>query len=200
MEMDISFLDTKGIDTRTGIEFTGNKEKYISALKRYFNSYEDNCRKVSELYDKGDMDNYSITVHALKSNSKMVGAMALAGLFEKLEIASREGGITYVRENHNKMLDAYRDFVELIRPIGEADVEPPADEIGAERAKEIVKGLLEALDDFDDEKSKDLAGKLSGYPFRLTQKDLLTKAIKLIDDFMYDDAAGIIKEISETIE
>ena len=198
--MDISFLDAKGIDTRTGIEFTGDKEKYISALKRYFNGFEDNSGEISELYEKGDMDNYSITVHALKSNSKMVGAMALAVFFEKLEIASREGGITYVRENHNKMLSAYRDFTELIRPIGEADVEPPADEIGAERAKEIVKGLLEALDDFDDEKSKDLAGKLSGYPFRLTQKELLGKAIKLIDDFMYDDAAGIIKEISETIE
>lgn len=198
--MDISFLDAKGIDTRTGIEFTGNKEKYISALKRYFNGFEDNSRKISELYEKSDMDNYSITVHALKSNSRMVGAMALAELFEKLEIASREGGITYVRENHNKMLEAYRDFVELIRPVGEADVAPPADEIGAERAKEIASELLEALDDFDDEKSKELAVKLSGYPFRLTQKDLLSKAIKLIDDFMYDDAAGIIKEISETIE
>ena len=198
--MDISFLDEKGIDTRTGIEFTGNKEKYISALKRYFNGFEDNSRKISELYEKSDMDNYSITVHALKSNSRMVGAMALAELFEKLEIASREGGITYVRENHNKMLEAYRDFVELIRPVGEADVAPPADEIGAERAKEIASELLEALDDFDDEKSKELAVKLSGYPFRLTQKDLLSKAIKLIDDFMYDDAAGIIKEISETIE
>lgn len=198
--MDISFLDAKGIDTRTGIEFTGDKEKYISALKRYFNGFEDNSKKVCELYEKGDMDNYSITVHALKSNSKMVGAMALAELFEKLEIASREGGITYVRENHKKMLDAYRDFVELIRPIGEADVEPPADEIDAERAKEIISELLEALDDFDDEKSKDLAGKLLGYPFRLAQKELLGKAIKLIDDFMYDDAAGIIKEISETIE
>ena len=198
--MDISFLDAKGIDTRTGIEFTGDKEKYISALKRYFNGFEDNSRKISELYEKGDMDNYSITVHALKSNSKMVGAMALAEFFEKIEIASREGGITYVRENHNKMLDAYRDFVELIRPIGEADVVPPADEISAKRAKEIVSELLEALDDFDDEKSKDLAGKLSGYPFRLTQKELLGKAIKLIDDFMYDDAAGIIKEISDTIE
>lgn len=198
--MDISFLDAKGIDTRTGIEFTGNKEKYISALKRYFNGFEDNSRKISEFYEKGDMDSYSITVHALKSNSKMIGAMALAEFFEKLEIASREGGITYVRENHNKMLEAYREFVELIRPIGEADVAPPADEIGAERAKEIASELLEALDDFDDEKSKELAVKLSGYPFRLTQKDLLSKAIKLIDGFMYDDAAGIIKEISETIE
>ena len=79
--MDISFLDAKGIDTRTGIEFTGNKEKYISTLKRYFNGFEDNSKKVCELYEKGDMDNYSITVHALKSNSKMVGAMALAELF-----------------------------------------------------------------------------------------------------------------------
>ena len=159
--MNISFLVAKGIDTRTGIDFTGDKAKYTSPFNRYFNGFEDNSRKISELYEKGDMDNYSITVHTLKSNSKMVGAMALAVFFEKLEIASREGGITYVRENHNKMLDAYREFTELIRPIGEADVEPPADEIGVEKAKEIVSELLEALDDLDNKGSCRKALRLS---------------------------------------
>jgi HPt (histidine-containing phosphotransfer) domain-containing protein len=198
--MDISFLNAKGIDTRTGIEFTGNMEKYISALKRYFNSYEDNRKKILELYEKGDMDNYSIAVHALKSNSKMVGAMALAESFQKLEIASREGGYTYVKENHERVLEAYRDFTELIRPIAEADTAQPADEIGGERAKEIVSDLLEALDDFDDDKSRDLAEKLSGYPFGATEKEKLERAVRHIDSFMYDDAAEIIKEISQTIE
>ncbi|RKM61372.1 hypothetical protein D6855_05635 [Butyrivibrio sp. CB08] len=198
--MDISFLEAKGINTKVGIEFTGSNEKYISALKRFFTSYEDNNKKVQELFEKRDFDNYGIVVHALKSNSKMVGAMMLSEVFEKLEIASKERDILYVKENHNIMLAEYRDFVELIRPIGEADVAPPADEIDGEKAKEIAGELLNALDDFDDEKSKDLAKKLSGYPFRLTQKDQLGSAIKHIDNFMYDDAAEIIKEISKTIE
>ena len=38
--MDISFLDEKGISTKGGIGYTGNQEKYISALQRYFKGYE----------------------------------------------------------------------------------------------------------------------------------------------------------------
>ena len=42
--------------------------------------------------------------------------------------------------------------------------------------------------------------KLSGYPFRITQKEKLKEAIGFVDDFLYDEAAEIIKEIYETIE
>ena len=60
--------------------------------------------------------------------------------------------------------------------------------------------LLEALDDFDDDLSAELVKKLSGYPFRLTQKDRLAEAAAFIGDFLYDEAAEIIKEISGEIE
>ena len=58
----------------------------------------------------------------------------------------------------------------------------------------------QALDDFDDELSLELAKKLLGYPFRITQRDKLNEAIALIEDFMYDEAADIIRDIEPTIE
>ena len=88
----------------------------------------------------------------------------------------------------------------MLRPIGEADIEMPASEITGEEALLLSKELLEALDDYDEEKSAELAKKLLGYPFRLRQQGELNQAIKLISDFCYDDAAEIIKEISGTIE
>ena len=41
---------------------------------------------------------------------------------------------------------------------------------------------------------------LSGYPFRMTQADKLREAVSLIEDFMYDEAADIIRQIVPTIE
>ena len=67
MSMDISFLDENGIDTKLGIEYTGGTEKYLSALKRYFSNYETNRKKIEDLYARGDIENYMIQVHALKS-------------------------------------------------------------------------------------------------------------------------------------
>jgi hypothetical protein len=103
----------------------------------------------------------------------------------------------------SKTLDTLKNYEELIKklsPIGQMDKVSAAGEISAEVAKATADELLVALDDFDDELSKKLAAKLSGYPFRITQRDRLQDAIGLIDDFMYDEAAEIIKEIYPSIE
>ncbi|MCR5403943.1 MAG: hypothetical protein K6E91_09045 [Butyrivibrio sp.] len=200
MSIDLSFLEEKGIDTKLGKEYTGGTEKYLSALKRYFSNYEDNRKKAEDCYAGGDIKNYMVQVHALKSNSRMVGAISLSEEFEALEKAASEGDISFIAANGEKTLSRYGELVELLRPIGEAEIEMPANEITGGEALLLSKELLEALDDYDEEKSAELARKLSGYPFRLRQRGEMNRAIKLISDFCYDDAAEIIKEISETIE
>lgn len=198
--MDIKWLDDKGISTVQGMEYTGGNEKYISALQRYFNGYEKNAKAVEEYFEAKDWENYTIKVHALKSNSKMIGATALGSAFEELELAGKNSNYALIEEKTKGVLDQYKELIEILRPIGEAVQVKASDEISAEQAKEIVRELLEALDDFDDEKSAELASKLSGYPFRLTQKEKLKQAAEAINDFMYDEAAELIKEISDTIE
>ncbi len=200
MEFDLSFLNDKGIDTVLGTEYTGSRGKYLSALKRYYSNYEDNRNKLDCFYENGDLENLRIQVHALKSNSEMVGATTLSQEFEAMEKAADEGNTSYIANNIKSLLLHYGEFVELLSPIGTADIEKPADEISAETAKDISSELLTYLDDYDDEKSMELAKKLSGYPFRLRQKEELNKAIKLIADFNYDDAADIIRDITKAIE
>ena len=73
-------------------------------------------------------------------------------------------------------------------------------EISGEEARQTADKLLAALDDFDDEEAKRLAKILSGYPFRMTQADKLKEAVSFIEDFMYDEAADIIRQIVSTIE
>ena len=97
-------------------------------------------------------------------------------------------------------LKAYEDLVKQLSPIGEMEKVTAAGEISGEEARETARLLLAALDDFDDEASLSLVKKLSGYPFRLTQKELLKKAEGLIGDFLYDDAAAVIQELSGAIE
>ena len=125
---------------------------------------------------------------------------ALGSAFEELELAGKNSNYALIEEKTKGVLDQYKELIEILRPIGEAVQVKVSDEISAEQAREIVRELLEALDDFDDEKSAELASKLSGYPFRLTQKEKLKQAAEAINDFMYDEAAELIKEISDSIE
>ena len=198
--MDITWLSETGLDTETGISYTGGEDKYISALQRFYKNYEKNRAKVCEYLLAKDYENYMITVHALKSNAKMIGARDLSTLFETLETAARNNEIGLIEPQNAVALKEYDELIQKLAPIGAMGDVRAADEISAEAARETVDKLLEALDDFDDEEAKKLAKVLSGYPFRLTQAEKLKEAAAFIEDFMYDEAAGIIRQIAPAIE
>ncbi len=200
MEYDFSWLGGLGIDPETGIAYTGGKDRYLSALQRFYGGYEANRAKVEEFFQQKDIENYMIKVHALKSNAKMIGAASLSAGFERLESAARDGDTDVIEEETGTVLDRYAALVEGLTPIGTMEKVNAAGEISVEEAREIVRVLLAALDDFDDETAASLVKKLSGYPFRLTQKELCKKAETLIGDFLYEEAAAVIQELSGAIE
>ena len=198
--MDITWLSEIGLDTKTGMDYTGGSDKYLSAIKRYRGSYEKNRIKISEYLKNKDYESYMITVHALKSNSRMIGAMSLGEAFEELEMAARSDSIEVIDAKTQPTLEMYDELIKKLSPIDELGDVRAADEISAVVAKDTADKLLVALDDFDDELSKELAKKLSGYPFRITQKEKLKEAIAYIEDFMYDEAIDVIREIYSAIE
>ena len=200
MALDITFLEDYGIDTRLGMEYTGSEEKYISAVQRYYKNYQANKEKVEDYLVRDDIDNYTILVHALKSNSLMIGAKELSEDFKMLEMAGNNDDIATIKAKTGDTLEKYGNLIKVIEPIGKADIKPPADEISGDEAKKVADELLLALDDFNDELSSKLISKLSGYPFRLTQKEKLSKAASFIENFDYDPAVEIIKEIYDSIE
>lgn len=200
MESDITWLTEAGLDIQSGISYTGRVDKYISAVQRFFKNYEKNRAKIEEYLASGDLENYRITVHALKSNSKMIGAVNLSESFETLEAAAESNDTGIIDELSPRVLNDYAALVEKLAPVNTIGDARAADEISAEVAKETAAKLLEALDDFDDDLAKKLANRLSGYPFRMTQAAKLREAVDFIEDFMYDEAADIIKEIAPEID
>ena len=200
MEFNLDNISALGIDLKTGIEYTGGNDKYISALQRYFKSSENNKKKIKDYLETSDLDNLAITVHALKSNSKKIGALSLASKFEVLEIASKNKDVETIKNNIQPTLDEYEVLLDSLKPLGEIESLKAPGELSGEEAKEVAQKLLEALDDFDDDKASELINKLAGYPFRITQKTKLKEAADNIGDFMYDEAAELIREILPAIE
>lgn len=200
MGTDLTWLNEAGLDTETGMSYTGGHDKYISAVQRFFKNHEKNRNKISEYLDAKDYESYMITVHALKSNARMIGAQDLSALFETLEMAARNKDFDVIDATNATALREYDVLIQKLAPIESLGDVRAADEISAEVAKETVDKLLSALDDFDDEEAKKLAKVLSGYPFRLTQAEKLKDAVAFIEDFMYDEAADIIRQIAMTIE
>ncbi len=195
MSCDFERLIEAGLDIGKGTGFTGGEEKYAAALKRYIKNYEKNSRKAEEFFKEKDYENYMITVHSLKSNSRMIGAETLGAGFEELEHAARAGNTGLIEEKHASVMSAYSDLAGKLMDITGTDPDEETGVLSQGEAKDIAEKLLEALDSFDDELSKELVRKLSGYPFGEDEKELLSGASGLIDDFIYDDAAELIKKL-----
>ena len=200
MDYDFKWLDEIGLDTKEGIVYTGGQDKYISSLQRFYKSFDRNVNKIDGFLVKEDYEGYMITVHALKSNAKMIGAPELSKMFEALEDAAREGDTDTIKADTPGVVREYGSLVKKLAPIGEIEDFHVADEISGEEAIRVANELLDALDDFDDDKSKELIQRLAGYPFRLTQKEILKTATGYLEDFLYDEAADAIREIVPSIE
>ena len=197
MDKETKIMEGAGLDIKTGIAYTGNIEKLMQAAGRYSANREKNSAKVKEFFDAEDYENYMIVVHSLKSNSRMIGATELAGDFEKLEMAARNNDPSFIKEKTAQVLASYKELADRLAELSSSG--DRADKISADRAREVASSLLKTLDDFDDDKSRKLIKILSGYPFEPSLAGKLNEAAGYIDDFMYDEAAEIVKTVMNAI-
>ena len=99
------------INTELGMKYCGGKkELYEAVLKKYANGTAD--KKLTEYLDKGDIENYRIEVHALKSNSKSIGALLFSEDAYKMEQAAKDGKLSYLQSNHSDFMKHYRKVKE----------------------------------------------------------------------------------------
>ena len=64
--------------------------------------------------DNGDLENYEILVHSLKSTSRTVGADELADEAKALEDASREKNTEFVKAHHDSFITHFTGFASKI--------------------------------------------------------------------------------------
>jgi HPt (histidine-containing phosphotransfer) domain-containing protein len=87
---------------------------------------------MEKYYAERDFKNYEILVHALKSTSKMIGAMGLSELAASLEKAGNEGNGDKIRAEHEHFLADYETLtgrIASILNISEEDMPAGDDEV-----------------------------------------------------------------------
>lgn len=109
-------LSESGIDTGTGLEaFNGDKEFYNSVLAEFALDHDERSSRLHDYYKNKDWNSYRISIHALKSSAKTIGAMELSGLALELEKASGESDIEKIERDHKKALELYDITVAAIK-------------------------------------------------------------------------------------
>lgn len=64
---------------------------------------------IAHMLENGDIRNYTIEVHSLKSTSRQIGADDLADLAARLEKAGGENDVEFIVANTDELLNRYHE-------------------------------------------------------------------------------------------
>lgn len=99
-----NFLIQNGVDVEKGIENTMDFETYDEILLDFCNTFPVDVNKFNEFKAAGDMVNYEIIVHALKSNCRTLGFTSTGEMFYQHELASKQNDINYVNTHYDELI------------------------------------------------------------------------------------------------
>ena len=105
------------LDIESGIEYCGDEEEYMEALKVYASSVTDKATKIRDFMECGDLKNLTLTAHSVKSTSRAIGAKELSALAEEIEKKAESFEET---ERDAKVLDFLTKYENLGNKIDKA--------------------------------------------------------------------------------
>lgn len=151
----------QGIDVKTALNNSGSEDAFLAVLKIFYDSIEENSATIESFYESGDIQNYTIKVHALKSSAKLVGILGLSEKAKQLEDAGKQNDIQFIKGHHASMMSEYREYLEKLAVHFETAFRPVADEVILESAYEAlldcakvedevcIDGIFKDLDEYE---------------------------------------------------
>ncbi len=110
----IAFLEEYGVEASTAIENMMGIETYDEIMNDFYESLPDELSKIDNYKNMGDMPNYAILVHAMKSNARSFGFMKLGEIAYSHEMASKANDVNYVNEHYGEFLNAVKEVQDII--------------------------------------------------------------------------------------
>ena len=136
------------INVKHGIRHCGGEDIYLETLMTYAESLGDNADSADAFLRCGDIENFTIKVHAMKSTSRMVGALRLGDLAENLEAAGHISDTAFITAHIDEFLARCRRLAEQLSPLLKGDGLPliPDDEL--HEAFTLIREFL-SVSDYD---------------------------------------------------
>ena len=113
--MDVNLLIENGVNIEKSLELFGDMETYNETLNDFLKEVVPKQEKIKNYQSVGDMENYSILVHSLKSDAKYFGFEKLAELAYDHELKSKANELFYVNEHFDELMHETDRIINLVR-------------------------------------------------------------------------------------
>ena len=186
------------IDEDQGILNCGSEEYYMETVRIYLDSAPDTREKIEKYFEKGNLQDYTTKVHALKSSSRIIGVKSLGDLAEKLEKAGNEKDISFISEKTPELLKLYRELTDILDEAVseyyslEDEDDGDKEEITPDRLKEAYSAIRETAQMFDYDSMSMVMGMLDKYRIPDSEKEKYETLKKAFRDADWDEINNVL--------
>ena len=94
-------------DVRNDKSLTTNDDERNALIKIFVSTIDESAKKLDEFLEAGDIKNYTIKVHGLKSTARLIGEMSISKKAEALEKAGKSEDWNYIKSHHMELISEY---------------------------------------------------------------------------------------------
>lgn len=137
------------LDVDQGIQACGGEEIYKTILENFIQTTDSSADLIENQWKTGDIKNYTIQVHALKSSARYIGALELSKLALELEMAGKGDDRATIDSKTDQLLTWYRELKPKLACVFEKQDETKKKMITPEEIQDAKDTMREAMEVFD---------------------------------------------------
>ena len=183
-----SLADSDLINVKTGINNSGDINSYMSLIKIFYDTLSDKINELVIFLDEGDIKNYTIKVHALKSSLRIIGAINLGEYAQKLENAGKLEDMAFISANNPLFIDSLMSVKELFKDICDNEEKDNADkkEADDDMMSQIYADIKAAAEEMDCDRLDEIMDNMKNYKVPEAEAERFSEIKKCIENFDYD--------------
>lgn len=199
---EIDLLEEKlrpfGIHLKQGLIYVeGELEQYVDMVKLFLRQSEARKEKMRGFLKEGNTEEYTIEVHALKSNGKMIGSRKMSELAYEMEIQGRNGNLEYLRQNQAKLEEGWEELEQGLRILMEEQqkkvMEETVETMTPEEVQVRVERLRNAIEEMDVEAAQEELETLLCGEMEQSQRERFIQVRNCLEEFSYQEALEILE-------
>lgn len=111
----IEYLEKNGVDVQKSLELFGDSKTYNETIGEFLVGIHTKINKLIAFMKNGDMGNYAIIVHSMKSDARYFGFTKLADMAYEHELKSKDGDYSFISSHINELIAETNKAIILIQ-------------------------------------------------------------------------------------
>ncbi len=177
----------------TDLKNCGDLDAYMPLLRVFYENLDHFGEEIESLYRQGDLKNYTIKAHALKSSARLIGALAYGEKAQRLENAGKSGDTDHIDAEHEAFMQELRSFQEPLSKVLEKPASAEIIEADEELMEAVLDEIRDAAENMDTDRLDEIFSEMNDYLIPQAQATLWKDILEAASRYDYEAITRILE-------